>query len=159
MTLEHAAQVATVIGALSAVVGLFYAGVQLRKNARIAEGQFLIELTKMFAEHEEVHVQLRPAGSWRNGKANPNTPEEWVAIDNYMGLFERCEILIRQKTLDPSVFAGLFGYRLDNILSQPAIVGKKLVGGESMYWADFISLLDRMQKMEALNSEWPIAKN
>lgn len=159
MTLEHASQIAEIVASMAAVIGLFYAVVQLQKNARIAEGQFLIELTKMFAEHEDVHIKLRPAGDWRNGKANPDTVKDWTAIDNYMGLFERCEILMRQKTLDPSVFAVLFGYRLTNILSQPAIVEKKLVGGERKYWGDFIRLLDRLKKMDALNAEWPVAEN
>lgn len=159
MTLDSVAQAATIFGAVLAAAGVFYAGVQLHASALIAKGQFLLELTKMFAEHDPIHVKLRPGGEWRGGQANPSGPDDWAAIDAYLGLFERCEVLIRQKSLDPIEFSNLFGYRLDNILSQPAITGKKFIGGERQYWANLIALLDRMQLLGKLQQPWPLKAN
>lgn len=155
MTLSQASELATILGVVIAGIGLVYAAVQIRKTARISEGQFLLELTKMFKEHDAVHIKLRPAGDWQKGNQNPHTQQDWADVDAYMGLLERCEILIQQNSLDPNVFASLFAYRVDNLLAQGAIVGKKLVGSERAHWTDFIKLAVRLKSMGALREELP----
>lgn len=155
MTLTQASELATIIGVVVAGIGVVYAAFQIRRTALISEGQFLLELTKMFKEHDAVHIKLRPAGDWRKIGQSPGTPEEWAAVDAYMGLLERCEVLMAQKSLDQDVFARLFAYRVDNLLAQDAIVDKKLRGGERAHWNDFIKLSARLKKMGVLHEEVP----
>ncbi len=109
----------------------------------------------MFKEHDAVHIKLRPAGDWQKGDQDPSTLDDWAAVDAYMGLLERCEVLMRQKSLNPEVFASMFAYRVDNLLAQEAIVGGKLVGDECTHWADFIKLAKRLRDMDALHQDLP----
>jgi hypothetical protein len=106
----------------------------------------MLEVERMLAEHNKTHLRLRPGGDWcRTGKG-PETPEEWDHVDEYMGLFEHCELLIKAGVLDLQRFKSLFGYRIENILANEKIVCKKLVcRPEADHWSDFISLTERLK--------------
>ena len=68
--LEQAAQWATIVGAPCAVMALVYAGLQIRQSVLIARGQFMLELERMIALHDPVHIRLRPRGDWPRTFAN-----------------------------------------------------------------------------------------
>ncbi|MEK6300807.1 MAG: hypothetical protein AABO41_08810 [Acidobacteriota bacterium] len=97
----------------------------------------------MFSAHDDVHLRLRPGGEWHSTGKGPSTPREWAALEDYMGLFEHCEILIEKKLIDLETFRALFSYRLGNIIVNPIIVNVKLVR-EKKGWKHFIRLLDRL---------------
>jgi len=105
----------------------------------------------MFAVHDKVHIKLRPGGEWSNSKSGPKNSFEWAELEDYMDLFEHCEILLKKKLIDEDTFKSIFSYRLQNIIANNTIVGAKLVC-EKYYWGDFIKLLKR------LNIQLPINK-
>ena len=67
-----------------------------------------------------------------------------MQLEDYMGFFEHCEVLMQQGSLDPRVFRSLFGYRLENILENKLIVKEKLID-ERNYWQLFWALLQRLR--------------
>jgi len=72
------------------------------------------------------------------------TVKEWASVEDYMGLFEHCKILLDKKMLDWDTFMKIFAYRIGNILNNRFIVKEKLVtraGG----WKDFIALLGELR--------------
>lgn len=151
--MTQAAEAVTIIGGLFAVISLVYVGLEFRRNRQIAEGQFLLEVTKMFADHKNIHVNLRPGGDWSRAGRNPASAEEWASVDAYLGLMERCEYLMEKKCLKPEDFVKLFGYRVNNVLQQAAIVQK--IEAEREYWSDFIKLTKRLRRMGFLDVELP----
>ena len=148
--LQLLANLATIFGFVAALVGLVYAGLQLRKSARVAEGEFMLNLETLIDKHDAVHIKLRPDGTWTAPGAGPESLEDWVAVEDYMVLFEHCEILMRYGSLNAENFASLFAYRVENILRNEKIVTAKFESEERVYWKDFLSLVDRLKRMGRL---------
>ena len=76
-------------------------------------------------------------------RRGPQNHEEWDDVENYMGLFEHCELLMQSGLLDPAMFKTLFEYRIVNIIANPKIVRDKLVI-EERSWPDFWKLVRRL---------------
>lgn len=143
MTFEALSQLATALGAPIAIGALIFAGVQLRRTLLIERGRFLLELERMSGIHEKTHIKLRPGGEWSDRKTGPQSATEWAELEDYMGFFEHCELLIHAGTMEIAHFERLFGYRLRNIVANETIVQAKLVQ-EGAYWKDFRSLASRL---------------
>ena len=143
ISLDDASKYITIISALIATASLIYMGKQLKLSAKISKGQFLLELEKMAYTHNEVHLNLRPGGKWSSGKITSDTPEEWAKIDDYMGFFEHCELLMQDKSLSEKNFKSIFEYRVRNILDNDDIVQAKLID-EKEHWEDFLKLQSRL---------------
>ena len=143
MNFEGLSYIATTLGALVAIGALIFAGLQLKRTLLIERGRFLLELERMSSTHEKAHIRLRPGGDWANTITGPTTPAEWAELEDYMRLFEHCELLIQAGILKFDHFDRLFGYRLQNIVANTTIVQKKLIT-EGKRWKDFRRLASRM---------------
>lgn len=127
MTLEQLSWLAPTLGAPTAIVALVFAGLQLRRTLLIEQGRFLLELERMSAAYDKTHLRLRPGGDWADGATAPANAQEWAELEDYMGFFEHCELLIEARTLQLNHFRRLFGYRVRNIVNNKTIVQEKLV--------------------------------
>lgn len=143
MGLKELAEIATIIGVPLAVIALIYTGIQLKRSVAISRGQFMLELEKMVALHDSVHIRLRPGGEWASSNSGPKDAEEWAELEDYMGFFEHCELLLRAGSLRLKGFRALFEYRVYNIMANSQIVNAKLIT-EGKSWTLFLELLDRL---------------
>lgn len=144
MSASEWADIATMVGAATAIVVLIYTSLQVRQNTLVSRGHFWLELEKMFATHDEVHINLRPGGRWSEPDSGPETVEDWGKIEDYMGLFEHCEIMLKRKLVDWETFGSIFSYRIHNILGNRRIVTAKLIE-ERESWTGFIRLLKKLE--------------
>ena len=144
VSLEEWTSIASIIGVAIGLLALLYTAKQINQNTKISRGQFWLELEKMFAVHDEAHINLRPGGRWAKSNTGPETAEEWAKLEDYMGLFEHCEILIKKKLIDKKTFKSIFSYRLNNIIANKKIVEAKLVR-EKDSWQNFLNLLKRLK--------------
>jgi len=139
------ANFATILGIPIAVMALIYAALQLRKSARIAKGQFLLQIEDQSTLHDDVHHKLFPNGEWGINKGgSPHGTQDAKEVADYLGFFEQCEHLIQSGCLDFSTFRKIYGYRVKNILRNTAIVESKLQGETRQYYELFISLCSRL---------------
>jgi len=97
----------------------------------------------MFSQHDEIHLKLRPKGDWSKENTGPENANDWVKVEDYMGLFEHCEIMLEKKLIDWKTFKAIFSYRLHNIVANKSIVKEKLIN-EKAYWQHFIKLCNRL---------------
>jgi len=148
LTLADWADIATIAGIPIAALVLIYTAYQIHQSTKVSRGQFWLELEKMFAQHDEVHLKLRPGGEWTINNAGPEAVEDWAKIEDYMGLFEHCELMLRKRLIDWETFGLIFSYRLHNIVANKIIVDAKL-RQEGKSWQAFIRLLKRL-KIEIL---------
>ncbi len=111
-------------GLLLTGIGLIYGARQMQLARKVARAQFLLQLDQMLLQHQDVHARLSGLG-WPNGKSEPETPEEWIAVDIYMGLFERIQVLIEDSIVDFDTFDRLYGYRVFLIVNNPVIRQKR----------------------------------
>mgnify|MGYP007118313577 CR=1 FL=1 len=138
------ANIATIAGIPIAALVLIYTAYQVHQNTIISRGQFWLELEKMFSTHDEVHIKLRPGGEWAIKDSGPETVQDWAKVEDYMGLFEHCELMLRRRLIDVETFKLVFSYRIYNIVSNKIIVDAKL-RREGKSWQAFIRLLDRLK--------------
>ena len=138
--------VSTGLGLLLAAAGLFYTGRQFQLSRKIAMASFLFQFDKMLSEYQTVHMKLRPGGEWSSRGAGPETNEEWIEVERYMGLFERLYILTKDNLVDVVVINRLYGYRLRNINKNQIIRVEKLEK-RAEGWRDFIALRDALARV------------
>ena len=141
--MEVAQLLATVVGVMGGLLGLWYAGRQLRESRLASRGEFLLELDNAFVRHAEIHRRLRPGGEWAGTGRGPETADEWIAVEDYMGLFERIEVLIEGGILDAPLVNRLYGYRVNNIVANATIRKTKLIDGRGG-WTDLLRLIQRL---------------
>jgi hypothetical protein len=143
--LEDFANVAVVIGVIIGLSTLILAYRHLKCAVHTNQGQFLLKLEEISAFHNEIHLKLRPDGEWFENNSGPSCLSDWAKLDDYMGFFEHCEILMEKGSLEFSDFESIFGYRVDNIIDNKLIVKKKLIK-EKAKWCHFLGLLRRMKR-------------
>jgi len=149
MELKDFADIVTIVGIILGIGTLVYTAKQIRMSARISKGQFFLELEKMSSLYDDVHLKLR-GGEWSEANKGPSNHEDWSKLEDYMGFFEYCEILIRDSLIDIDTFEKIFGYRIRNIISNEIIYNAKLIK-ERNEWILFISLLKRLNIEESFD--------
>jgi hypothetical protein len=130
------AEIVALGGLLAAIGGFFYAGLQLRHAQRSARGTFLLDLEEMLRHHDKIHIKLEPGGEedWK-----PAGPDDWAAVEAYMGVFERIQLLVEERILDLDTVDRLYSYRVLNIVNNEHIRKEKLVE-KGQFWTDFRKL-------------------
>src|SRR5688572_26269223 len=78
MDFAQVKDVATVVGTLVGASSLVVAALNLAATRRSNQARFWLDLRNHFARHDEVHMKLRPGGSWSEKGAGPQTQEEWA---------------------------------------------------------------------------------
>jgi len=142
-TLQDWSNVATIVGSVVGATALVFAAYQLRHAGKVAEGQFLLELEGLLSRHDIVLNKLRPGGDWSQNET-PQTTEEWSLLEDYMGFFEHCELLIQDGSLSLKRFEALFSYRLHNIVANKSICNAKFGSQEREHWSLFFKICDRV---------------
>lgn len=143
----------TILGALIAFAGLVFIGLQFKKNTKISENKFLLEVTKLFAVYDDIHVKLLPGGEWCEADQGPESPQERARVYAYLRLMERCEILMKEKCIEPNALANLYSYRVENVLQQAKIM--KMIEEEPEDWSNFINLTKRLKSTHKIKSTLP----
>lgn len=142
LSLVEWSSLATVFGVFLAAVALIFNAFIDRRNAQVAKAEFGLKLEDMFARYHDVDINLRPGGKWlKNG---PTSREEWALFDDYLGLFEHCEIMMQKSLVDFETFDKLYGYRIKNIQCLEWV--KTHLHAEEVLWKDFLRLLARFEE-------------
>jgi hypothetical protein len=100
----------------------------------------------MLRQHDEVHRRLdSPAGErWAS------SDDEWPAIEAYMGVFERIQLLVEKKILNIETVDRLYSYRVISIVRNDHIRREMLVEKRE-FWPDFYKLWNRLGECEYWN--------
>lgn len=124
-----------IINGIMALTAIFISIKAIGENNRIKKSDNLIEIRKLFNEtdRKETHTQLR--GNY--------AINDWVALDDYIGTFELCYVLILQKNLDLNYFKQQYGYRIINLLLNDEVVFHKLIC-EWESWENFYNIVDML---------------
>jgi hypothetical protein len=142
----------TIAGVALAILALLFAGRQLREAQRNSRLQALMGVESFLEQHEDVHAKLRPGGAWSTPGTGPRSADEWVSVEQYMGMFERMKLaMIDDGMLDRDTFDRMYGYRILNIDHNDVIRAAKLENPElAPYWRDFIEVRDLIRELRHL---------
>lgn len=132
-----------VVGAVVGVSSLLVTAINTGTNIKTNRAKFWLDLRDCFSRHDRVHRLLRPGGLWAKGDG-PNNSEDWADVEAYMGLFEHCEIMLKERLIDEKTFKEIYDYRLRNIVGNKAIREEKLVSRKDS-WKRFLDLLKRFE--------------
>lgn len=140
----------TLIGFAGTIAGLIFAARQFAASRRATQGQFLLELNDHFRHFDAIYRSL-----YENRKRASTSPpwkppdDDWTAVAQYMGLFERCMVLIDNGVLNISTFERLYGYRFRDLVRVETIRQRffkdlQTAGG----WSDFLKLWSKLDDQE-----------
>ena len=139
MTPVNWVDIAAWIIAIATVVVLT---IQTIRERRVRRGETLLLLRREFSDERRASVHDALAGdAWDRGVPD----NRWRDIDDYLGLFEICAQMIRDRVITLKVFANFYEYRVHNILCKKEIIQSKLVD-EQASWSSFIWLVDVLMK-------------
>lgn len=113
VTVLSIGDIANMIMAAATVLGLVYIAKQTRDTQKHALGQTLFQLDSQFREFSDIHSRLM---STIDDYGPLAYPEDFLGIWSYMGLFERCMVLIEHGLLDFKTFFAFYGYRLYSVV-------------------------------------------
>ena len=127
-------QIINAAASIAMVVALIYTILEFRRSSKFSKTTFLLDLRDKFMESKRynIHIALER-------KEDINNESD---LNDYLGLFEVCEIMIENGALELTDFTKLYKYRLENILGNKKIVFNKLVN-EYEYWKSLYNLLNR----------------
>lgn len=117
------------------------AGVEAAREA--TRTQAILDLEEELARHAEVHAALTD-GQWFQTGQQPSRAQ-WVAVETYMGLFERVETLVVGDVLQPAAVEENYGYRIGNLITDELVYREKLVK-RADYWRGFIRLWEQVDQ-------------
>jgi hypothetical protein len=104
----------------------------------VTSGQFLLQLQDAFRVHDALYrslIEARKHVDW----LPPD--EDWIAVTQYLGLFERCKILIDWQALDIPSFQRLYSYRLRDVCNRKEISAMYFeTEAKAEGWTDFLDL-------------------
>ncbi|MGK7875941.1 MAG: hypothetical protein AB4426_22375 [Xenococcaceae cyanobacterium] len=98
------------ISGISAVIGLFFVGFQLRSSDRLAKAQFVNELARDIDSHSETESYLDREGKWYEANAT-FSQEDLESIEKYLNFFERVKFILDTQVIDMETVDDLFAYR------------------------------------------------
>jgi hypothetical protein len=127
--------IANIITGFAAVVALVISIYTNKRTNNTSKTDFLLNLKEMFNSESKkcIHIELR------EGK----DISSWVDLDDYLGLFEICKMMLDEKTISIKSFSDLYAYRLNNIFMNDKIVLYKLVM-EFESWRNLIELYGKV---------------
>lgn len=118
--------------------GLYFAYRQLVAARKASQGQFLLQLWDQFRHFDEIHRSLLAEGSpepWKPPR------DDWTSVVQYMGLFERCKVLIDCDLLDLQTFERQYGYRFRHLTSKQSIRDRFFSDSDTADgWQEFLQI-------------------
>jgi hypothetical protein len=124
-----------IVGFGGTILGLYFAYRQLVAARRASQGQFLLQLADHFRHFDEIHRSLLEAERpepWRPPR------DDWVSVVQYMGLFERCKVLVDCDVLNLSEFERQYGYRFRHLVGKQSVRDRYFADAETAEgWEDF----------------------
>ena len=126
------------VSSVAITITLMLSYFQFRYQNKITNAVNHLKIREMFGTEplRMVHSKLRENTTWE-----PASNEEWSIVDDYLGLFEVCEKLLQDRTLNEELFANSYDYRLRNIVANSIIAEK--IKSEKENWSTFLKLLAR----------------
>jgi hypothetical protein len=145
--LDVASKIATVFGIIAAFISIVLVIFQMKRQNKLIKAANHLKLREMFTETNRflVHANLRTGGDWTEGKG-PSSNMDWVILEDYMGLFENCEQMLRDNVLDKIVFENTYFYRLHNLIHNEFIRDNK-INSKNEDWTLLRALIGRFEPL------------
>ena len=120
------ADLVTALSIIGTIIVIYLTKKQIDKNTKAIISKNHLELRKLFSEPSrfEVHSKLRPGNNNADVEEWPANKNDWVEVEDYLGVFETIEFMLKSKTLDENMVKSTYYYRLVNIKHNSRIVDK-----------------------------------
>jgi hypothetical protein len=147
INVNHAADVAQLVGIPLAAIALWIAAIQLKDAARtankaeaVAEVQAVLALDRVLAQQTFIELRAKLAA----GKTDDSDYNTRVDLRRYVAAFERLGMLVDKKVVSPELADEFYGSRLQKLVNNPYAVN--MVNGSPAAWRNFIILWKTLEK-------------
>jgi hypothetical protein len=142
--------IVTGLGSMAGLIGILFVWQQVRASRRVAQGEFILRLGQLLAEHESAS-RLLVDGQWKPETGDKNDVA-MIDMVRYMEMFYQMKVLIDYQMIEPDVFQRLFGYRLYFVVMNDYIYKEQLLKN-GQWWPDTIALCKLMATYPIVDSE------
>ncbi len=142
--------IAPIITAFAAVISLTYIARQVRNTHKTSRAQFLLELHTKFQHYTEIYDVLEKIRTLNSTHSTQDPIAEisplWIYVFDYMGIFERIQIMVEDDIIPLEQVDRLYLYRVQWLVENPAILAR--LQSEPDVWLDFIRLCKSLADRE-----------
>jgi hypothetical protein len=140
----NVSQIVGGVGVLAALAALVVAWIQLRKTRNATRGQMILAVDQALAPYDDIRNEARNP-EWQpppNDDADGERTKHRHRIKQYMGVWERVEHLLADKSIDPSTVNDLYGQRVENLLRNHVV--RDYLIDKPTDWETFIAFASRL---------------
>jgi hypothetical protein len=124
---------------------------QWRTN-KVTRADMWLKLETMFSTSRREHVHLAIMDK-KYPKENFMDTDDSYWVDDYLGIFELCYIMIEKGIIDISTFKAVYRYRLIYFLQYELLVKEKLIK-EGHYYETLYKLFSKCSENKYWNKYW-----
>lgn len=127
---------ANIVMAIATIGSLIYIARQVGDTRKHTKGQFLLEVDDRLRIYNHIHERLINDYP----PLDPETDKDihWPEVWQYIGFFERINIMLDDNILDIGLIYRLYGYRVYRIIHNDTLFAELMDGADA--WQDFIRL-------------------
>jgi hypothetical protein len=159
INVNHAADVAQLVGIPLAAIALWIAAIQLKAAAKtandaeaVAEAQTVLLLDLVLAQQTFMEIRGRLA----DGKIDNPDDNTKVDLRRYVAALERLGVLVGKDVVSPELANAFYGSRLQKLINN-APYAVNMVNNRQAAWNDFIILWRTLEKYWEKDSKRPSA--
>ena len=131
--------ISTIITSLTAIISAIAVYIQMRKDAKITQAEFLLEFSKVFYSYEgaqELEKKIDRAAE--NGELYEYTTEDYELLNDYLLWLEGLSTMVVNKTFNIKLINNLYNYRFFMVVNNPSIQKNELGRFATFYKDIFI---------------------
>lgn len=119
--------ISTIITSLTAVISAIAVYVQMRKDTKITQAEFLLEFSKVFYAYEGAQVlENKIDRATEEGKLYEYTTDDYEALNDYLLWLEGLAAMVVNKTLTVKLINSLYNYRFFMVVNNPSVQQNEL---------------------------------
>ena len=125
--------------------GLMLTGVGLIRQAKVAQNTFMLNFYDHVQKFNKIDLYLKHG--WPNGQIGPTSPDEWMELRRYMGLFEGLWRMIQDGAYPIDRADGDYSHRILALVMNEEVI-KECIKKEPFAWRDFIGLWRELETLD-----------
>ena len=112
----------TIITSLTAIISAIAVYIQMRKDTKITQAEFLLEFSKVFYSYEGAQeLENKIDRATEEGKIYEYTTDDYELLNDYLLWLEGLAAMVVNKTFSIKLINNLYNYRFFQVVNNPSI--------------------------------------
>ena len=145
--------ISTIITSITAIISAIAVYVQMRKDAKITQAEFLLEFSKVFYSYEGAQqLEDKIDRCAEKGVLYEYTTDDYELLNDYLLWVEGLASMVVNKTFSIKLINNLYNYRFFMVVNNPSIQSHEL-GRFAEYYKDIFILHKKWTEFRKKNGQ------